>query len=206
MTVTELIDRILTAYPGASPEAMATFRPVFQERFGRREGPHLEAAFNACLASFKPSYRQPFPVPLDIEQHMPIKAGRIGTPIRDVLNSRADRARGLITEWQAGQGAKIKAARAQPLYAACLLEVISVAKGSNVTVRSILLDPPHLARCYQNALSNERNRRYGRPERYTAEQWWAQIEEIAREWGLEITPAWWGQSTAEALNPQEKAA
>ena len=203
MTVTELIDRILSAYPGATPEAMATFKPVFQERFGRREGPHLEAAFHATLATFKPAYKQPFPIPLDLEQHMPslhLAGGE--APIREMLAKRHDRARTLVNDWLAGQGAKIKAARAQPLYAACLLEVIALARASNVTVQAILLDPPHLARCYQIALSNERNRRHGRPERYSAAQWWGQIEDIAREWGLDVTPAWWGKDTAEALNPE----
>src|ERR1043166_6038197 len=45
MMVKELLERIVVAYPGASPEAMRTFKPVFLARLGGHEGPALGRGF-----------------------------------------------------------------------------------------------------------------------------------------------------------------
>lgn len=184
MTVAELMQSILTAYPGASPDALATFQPVFRDRLGSREGPHLAAAFTTCLAEFKPTSRQPFPIPLDIESRMPAMPSSTGRPIAADLERRAERGRELLADWLAGQGAKIRAARAQPLYAACLLEAQERARRGGKG--PVILSQDDIVVCFQRAVSTARAQSGRLPA--DAGRWWQEVSAIARGWG--IVPPW----------------
>lgn len=211
MTVQQLLDAIAAAYPGASPEAMATFKPVFFARFEKRQGPHLEQAFRDTLATFKATARQPFPIPANIEDHLPRltkAAEKHDKPIRESLERRDVAMRVLVNNWLIGQGAKIKQERATPLYAACLLEAMEQARkrALDERVTRIVLDQAKLAECYQRALSSERQRRHGRADRLAPAAWWEQLTAIAAEWNFQITPEWWSKDTAAALNPKAEAA
>ncbi len=120
MTVAQLLDRIIAAYPGASAEAMRAFKPVFLARLGRHEGPLLAAAAEAVLAAFRPTARQPFPIPADLEAHLP--GGRLalpdGSPRLDFAAHRQKR-RALVAAWRALQGRRIEAARGRLVALAC---------------------------------------------------------------------------------------
>jgi hypothetical protein len=189
---------------------MATFKPVFRARFGHREGPHLAKAFTETVASFRPSSRQPFPIPLDVEIHLPSlpKADESGggPPIREKLQARHDRSRSLLSGWEDGQGAKIKAQRAPQLYAACWLEAFDQARirALDDRVQRLVLSQAEINTCFQRAISTERVKRHGRPPS-NAEQHWQQLTEIAAEWGLQITPEWWSKDTAKSLAQKEAA-
>ncbi len=196
MTVAELLARIIAAYPGATDAAMATFK--------HREGPHLQTAFETVLASFRATARQPFPIPADIEHHMPSltkPAGKGEKPIRDLLERRQARAKVMLDDWKLGQGAKIKAARPEPIYTACLFKAQDQAqlKALDDRVTGIILTKDELKACCQSALSIERRNRHGRPERYSTAQWWAQITDLATEWQVEVTPEWWSKTAVKAL-------
>jgi hypothetical protein len=205
MTVTELIDRILAAYPGASPEAMATFKPVFYARFSKREGEHLRAAFEATLAEFKPTMRQPFPVPINFENHMPsgkLDLGRDRAAKLD-LDGRKRRADRLFTDWLAGQGTR--AARGNPAIRRALENVarpIADVLGWDENPEPLHLTREQMVLACQRAISFERLLRYGQPPR-DRNRWWEQITTIAAEWEIQISPEWWDKQTAEFLAGKE---
>lgn len=214
MTVTEMLARILAAYAGASPEAMATFKPVFYACFSKREGPHLQAAFDAVLAEFKPSFRQPFPIPANFEAHLP--SGRIDLG-RDAghkldLDGRKRRADGLYAAWEAGQGTR--AAKGIPELRRALESVarpIADVLGWEDNPEPLSLTRDQLKLAAQRAIGQERRLRYGKipKDRFV---WWQQVTEVAASWGIEITPHWWDEPTGKALTeadviaePQQEA-
>lgn len=184
MTVTELIDRILLMYPGASPEALATFRPVFQARFQHREGKALEAAANEVFASFKPTARQPFPIPVDIEQHLaeiipksaPGGGGRI-----DFAAHRA-RKEALMQSWEQRQGRGITQARGEKIAASCRSVARDIAhmRAWSENPTDIVLPAEQIQKCEDHVVSCERMGTYGahclRTE--NAEAWQAQMDEL----------------------------
>ena len=100
MKVSELMARIQAAYPGLQPEALRAFMPVFQARLGKREGPSLERAALEVLATFRPKYGQPFPIPADFEAALPAPAR--DRPREQPLDiaGHGERARRLIAEWR----------------------------------------------------------------------------------------------------------
>jgi hypothetical protein len=209
MTVFEMLDAILKRYAGADPESLASFKPVYYARFGKREGPHLQAAFDECCATFKPTARQPFPIPLDIEAHLPsLRHDGEGTPpIREKLERRSARAAVFLADWLAGQGGKIKAQRAPLLYAACFLEATDQARARALDdrVSGIVLDQPTINLCFQRAISTERVKRFGRMPG-DMHKHWSQLVEIATEWKLDITPEWWSKDTAKSLAQKDREA
>lgn len=183
MTVSDLLAAILKAYPGVTPEALATFKPVFQARFERREGPHLAQAFQDCIANFEPTARKPFPIPKDIEAHMPVLRSaddRSGAPIRQALAARSERAVAAYADWYAGQRRKIKTNRPRPVFDACVLEALSLA-GRRAP---LILKAEEIAVCEQRALSQARVAKFGRiPAK--AEEWEAQIAQIRADWATQ---------------------
>lgn len=204
MTVDELLRRWANAY-GIEAKRLEAWAPIFRATFEKREGPHLGAAFTACMASFDASRaKKAFPTPPDIEAHMPslklVSDDPAGPPIREKLDQRHARSRVLLTDWEQGQGAKIKAQRAPQLYAACWLEAFDQAKAKALDdrVSGIRLEQPKINECFQRAISTERVRRFGRPSA-DMHRHWQQLVEIATEWKLEIAPEWWSEDTAKSL-------
>lgn len=207
MTVAELIDRLIGAYPGASPEAFATFKPVFYARFKKREGEPLQAAFDATLAEFKPKYGQPFPIPGDFERNMPsgkLDLGR-GEGQKLDLDGRKRRADGLFAEWQAGQGTR--AAKGNPALRRALEHIaqpLANLLAWDENPEPLVLTRDQLKLACQRAISFERLARYGQPPRDRV-RWWEQIAAIAAEWRIDISPEWWDAETAKALADPEGA-
>lgn len=182
MTVSDLLARIIAAYPGATQEAMKTFKPVFYARLQRHEGEKLEAAALEVLGSFRPKYGQPFPIPADFEAHLPsgkLDMGRGGgQSIRQWLADRAQNSPVTYAGWVDGQGAKIKANRPAQVYAACQHEAFAMAgKG-----RPIVLSAEQIKLCEERALSQERARMFGPPPK-SEETWMVQIAQVREAWG-----------------------
>lgn len=178
MTVAELLNRIIVAYPGASPEAMKTFKPVFVARLQKHEGPALEEAATAVLSAFRPSARQPFPIPADFEQHLPSgKLDLAGVSIRSALRDAAENRRKVYEDWHTRQGAKIKANRPLPVYNACVLEASTRSQFG----KPFMLQPEDIKRCEERALSQARLAMFGRPPA-TEDEWLAQFDQVRASW------------------------
>lgn len=183
MTVSELIDRILLLYAGASPEALAVFRPVFQARFQHREGKALEAAANETFASFKPTARQPFPIPVDIEQHLAdiVPKDKGGGPKIDFAAHRS-RKEALMAEWEQRQGVGITKARGEKIAASCRSTARDIAhmRAWSEQPTGIVLTADQIQKCEDHVVSCERMGTYGahciRTE--NAEAWQTQMDEL----------------------------
>lgn len=184
MTVAQLIERILLMYPGASPEALASFRPVFHARFQHREGPALERAATEAFASFRPTARQPFPIPVDIEQHLADiapKGKETGGPRIDFAAHRA-RKEALMAEWAQRQGAGIAKARGEKIAASCRLMTQDIAhmRAWSDEPTGIVLTAEQIQKCEDHVVSCERMATYGahciRTE--NAEAWQAHMDEL----------------------------
>jgi hypothetical protein len=184
MTVTELLARIMAAYPGATPAAMESFTPVFHARFRNREGAALEAAALEVLGGFKPTSRQPFPIPRDFDEFLPNHPKIVALPgIGPALQERARRRHINTQNWLEGQGLKIKQNRPLPVYAACLglaLELCQRADWKH-------LSPQQIAECEQRALSQTRVRMFGRLPA-TNEAWDMQMGQVRQAWAAESEP------------------
>jgi len=198
MTVTDLLQAILNAYPGATPEALATFKPVFYARLQAFEGDKLKTAFEATLGEFKPTARQPFPICADFEAHLPkrLDLGSIG-PALDV-KGHGDRTRRIMAEWREAQGKRGAQGITEVLRA---LEFIAEPiasqqawKGDNTP--PLRLTAKQLRLAQHRAISQERNRQHGpiMPS-LKADHWWEQIEAIGRAWNIPMTPSEWESST-----------
>lgn len=179
MTVSELLERIMAAYPGATPEALKAFKPVFYARFRHREGPALEAAALEVLAAFRPKFDQKFPIPADFEPHMPVTHPEVpgDLAIRAELDERANRRHVNIQRWMEGQGAKIRAARAQPVYAACLMMAMEHCARASWRY----LSPEQIEECEMRALSTARVKMFG-PLPKTNEAWDSQLSQVRAAW------------------------
>lgn len=180
MTVTELLSRIIAAYPGATSEAMKTFVPIFHARLRIHEGPQLDDAATAVLGSFKPKYGQPFPIPGDFEAHLP--SGKINlpsdeSPIRQAMKDQAERKERNFNEWHRGQGAKIKDNRPAPVYNACVLLAAEMSKRNG----RLPLSAEQIKSCEDRALSQARAAMFG-PLPRTNETWTDQIEAVRVAW------------------------
>ena len=183
MTVLELLERIIAASAGATPEALKTYKSVFYARLNRHEGQALEAAANEVLATFRPKFGQPFPIPADFEAHL--ATGRLnalpsyGKPIRDHMAENIAKRRRLYEDWFRGQGAKIKAARPAPVYAACALLVIELA--ATCKADRLILTQEQITLCEERALHQARCAMFG-PIPKTEEAWLDQIHQAKAAW------------------------
>lgn len=208
MTVVELLAAILRAYPGSNPESLSAYRAVFFTRFKMREGEHLQAAYEATLAEFKPTARQPFPIPADFEKHMPSKAIDLPDdgPKLD-FGSRNQKAEELYRRWRAEQAPR--AANGIPEIMKALEQVaypLALVQGWNPKADRLLLTRKQVRTAIQSAISIERRKRHGPLDRLSNQAWWDQVKAIADEWRIEITPEWWSKGVADALTPKAEAA
>lgn len=97
------------------------------------------------------------------------------------------RARKLFTDWQEGQGAKIKAARPLAVYGSCSSFARRRADSLPPEYTRLLLTQEQIEDCEQRAVTSERNVRYG-PAR-TEEEWREQCALIRSEWMQSIQQA-----------------
>ena len=188
MMVKELLERIVVAYPGASPEAMRAFKPVFQARLGGREGPALARAASEVLASFRPKYGQPFPIPADFEAALPAvsRPPPAGGPID--ARRHAERGGQMIDDWRRSATAQAEVRQAMEHIARELADQVA-RRGET---RPIALTPRQTRLAEQRALSLRRRFEHGPPENYKREAWWAQIAAIAERWNVATSLEDWG--------------
>jgi len=186
--VKELLERIVVAYPGASPEAMRTFKPVFHARLGGREGPALAKAATEVLASFRPKYGQPFPIPADFEAALPdLPRPRPAGRAID-LGRHAEQVGRLIDEWRRGVRARPEIRWAMEHIARGLAHDAAW-RGDT---RPIVLTAQQTRLAEQRALSLQRRVEHGPPEKLTRKAWWAQLAAIAARWNVAISTEEWG--------------
>lgn len=183
MTVTELISCIMNAYPGATPDALKSFTPVFYARLRKHEGPALEEAATEVLGSFKPRFDQKFPIPIDFEQHLP--SGKLNLPSSGpAIDFKAHKRRkvDLISEWEAGQGAKILKHRGAYVWTHCWLEVKAIAQMRAWTAdpEAIILTLEQIDRCEHQVISTARMATFG-ARRSTLEEWQDQMANCAEK-------------------------
>jgi hypothetical protein len=164
MTVAELLEAIIAAYPGASAEALRTFKPVFQTRLRYHEGQRLADAATAVLGTFSATARKPFPICADFEAHLP--SGKLHLPSDgpaiDFAGHR-QRKQALVADWQAGQGAKIKGARGPAIFAHCLWEAQHQAGALawHDKPARVILSADQIQKCEQQAVSTARMSAHG---------------------------------------------
>lgn len=203
MTVFEMLNAILARYAGATPDAMASFKPVYYARFGKREGPHLQAAFDECCAAFKPTARQPFPIPADIEAFLPSIDRIHGGPKLD-LKAHAERKRSLLEEWRRAQGFRGANGISQVMQALeFIAEPIAHQRAWRSDAEPVRLTRAQLMIAQQRAVSAERLVRHPldrRADRMSVEPWWAQIDAIQQEWKIQLTLSDWTQKKPERAN------
>ena len=185
MTVQELLDRIVNAYAGATPEAMKTFVPVFYARLRKHEGPALDSAANEVFGAFKPKFDQKFPIPVDFEQHLP--SGKFNLPsteasIRGRMEGRRHRKASLMAVWHATQGPKIREARGPIIAQACtfLADRIASDKAWSDTPERVVLTRDQVDLCETRAVSQARVSAYGGRMLVigTSEQWDDQMADV----------------------------
>jgi hypothetical protein len=193
MTVTELLKQIIAVYPGASPEAMRAYKPVFQARLAAREGPALANAATEVFAGFRPKYAQPFPIPADFEAALPApaapRAPLAGRPID--ARRHGERVAELVADWR-------RRVRGVPPVAPEVgraLEAIAHELARDAAWRRepgpIVLTARQVRLAEQRALSLRRRAEHGPPEQLGREAWWAQIAAIAARWKVATSPEEW---------------
>jgi hypothetical protein len=189
MMVKELLERIVVAYPGASPEAMRAFKPVFQARLGGREGPALAKAATEVLAGFRPKYGQPFPIPADFEAALPDLPRRLPAGRAIDMRQHAERVGRLIDEWRRSVTARPEVRQAMEHIARGLAHEAAW-RGDT---KPIALTAQQTRLAEQRALSLQRRVEHGPPEHFRFEAWWAQIAAIAERWNVATSPEEWGR-------------
>ena len=83
----------------------------------------------------------------------------------------------LFAAWHAAQGLKIKAARSQAVFAACVLEAMERCRGASDATERVLLGPDDIALCESRAVSAARVHRFGRLPA-TNQEWQSQCDEV----------------------------
>lgn len=185
MTVTDLLNRLVALYPGATGDAIKAIKSAYYARLQRHEGDKLATAADEVFATFKPKFGQPFPIPADFEAHLP--SGRLdlgkgssdaGPPIRQWLADRDVRRKRNFEDWANGQGAKIKANRPHAVYAACVLMASELAARRR---DKLMLSAEQITLCEEQALSRARVEMFGPPPK-TEEAWTAQCAQVREVW------------------------
>lgn len=192
MTVTDLLQRILDAYPGATAESMATFKPVFYARLRKHEGEVLEEAATEVLGTFKPTMRQPFPIPLDFEKHLPsgpkVERGKVKS--LDIDGHRRRKVE-ILAEWRSGQGNRAANGVREIMRALeFVAEPIADVMAWDEQPGQLLLKRSEVKTAYHRAISQQRRVLHGAPSS-DANVWWDQISAIAAQWGIETTREEW---------------
>lgn len=194
MNVAQLIDRIIDAYPGASGPAMGTFRQAYADRLRRHEGVALAKAATEVFGSFKPTHRQPFPIPVDFEQHLP--SGKVAldgaTPKLDFRRHR-ERKAGIIAEWFEAEGRALTSA-SPDLWLAfeTIVEPLAYRMAWSEKPGELRLKPADILVARKRAVSQRRRLDFGPPPK-DPEVWWDQIVEVMQRWDLDIGREDWTQ-------------
>lgn len=197
MTISELLKRIAAAYPGFDTKAAETWAPVFRARLDKHAGEALQDACVAVLAGFKPTTRQPFPIPFDFEAHLPGKLDLPSSgPSLDV-KGHGERKRHLMAEWRSAQGER--GAGGVPEVLRALEHIAGPIADAQAWTRSeapLRLTKTQLRLAQHRAISQRRRVEYGPPGR-DPEAWWEQIAGIAARWGIRTTREEWETTTPE---------
>lgn len=207
MTVAELLDRIAAAYPGATPEALKTFKPVFAARLRQHEGPALAEAATAVLGAFKPTIRQPFPIPHDFEVQLPARTLRLSHGPRKLdLAARNERLRLLVHTWRERQGRKAARDAPEVLRAMEYLATLQASVASwHDEPRPIVLTHDELRLARHRAISQQRRLEFGPNPPPSPALFFDQVRTIAERWGIATTIEDWTAKTSERVQVGEAA-
>lgn len=203
MTVDELLDKIARAFPAFNARALETWAPVFRANFEKHEGPALRNAFTEVLTSFQPGKgRGLHPIVADFVPHLP--NGKLNLPSSGPaldMKGHADRVRGLMAVWRAGQGLRgAKGVREVLRALEFIAEPIAAVRAWDETPEPIALTGKELRLAQHRAISQQRRIEHGPPPK-NPDVWWEQIETIARGWGIETKREDWTTDT-----PKQEAA
>lgn len=166
MTIDEVLRLLQSAFPGLNAKAMEAWAPVYRAQLAQHEGPRLRDAHVAVMGAFKPSGRTPFPVPAEYTAHMPStdvhKALSTMGPAIDLAGHRR-RKNALVEDWQAGQGAKVKAARGDAIYGHCLWDAqrLASARAWSPDPLAVVLSAEQIQTCEDQAVSSARMDAHG---------------------------------------------
>jgi hypothetical protein len=195
MTVTELLKRMAGAYPSFDSKAGETWAPVFRAHMDRHEGERLEKAYVAVLGNFRPTTRQPFPIPADFEAHLPSGKLRVipggAGPAIDV-KGHGEKSRRIMAEWRLAQGNRgangvREIMRALEFIAEPLADLKAWTKNDDAPLR---LTRKQLVLAQHRAISQQRRIEFGPPGK-DPDAWWEQISAIAQRWGIETEREEW---------------
>lgn len=199
MIVSDLLKRMLAAYPGFDAKAGETWAPVFRARLSRHEGNALETAAIEVLGSFKPTTRQPFPIPADFEAHLP--SGKLDLPAETPkldFAARDQKLAQIMGDWRNRQGLKSSKGVAEVMRA---LEEMAKPLATTMAWKPgdhrLILDADQLRIAKQRAVSYRRLIEFGQIPK-SADAWWDQIDTIQRRWGIELTRSDWTTDTPSA--------
>lgn len=198
MTVTELLENILRVYAGATAEALKAIRGAYFARLREHEGAPLQTAWDAVVARFKATVRQPFPIVADFEAELPAnRASLPGGAKRLDLQGRNERLRHLMARWRADQGHE---ARDVPE----VFRAMEHIAGLQASLRSwaerpdrIWLDEADLALARKRAISQQRRLEFGDIPPKVEAVFLDQVREIGERWGIRLAAADWTQATTE---------
>lgn len=209
MTVDQLLENLGAAFPAFNARALEAWAPVFRARLGKHEGPLLAKAYADTLGAFTvKSSKALFPMPADFDAYLPTSKLNLpkDTPRLD-LEGRKRRADSLFANWKAGQCSR--ADKGNPMLRRALEHMarpIADTLGWDENPEPLSLTREQIRIAYQRAISMERRQRYQRmpANRFV---WWQQIQSVATEWGIQLTPEQWDDETARHLAiPQDYAA
>lgn len=184
MTVDELLTKLNAAFPAFNARALEAWGGAYREALGKHEGSALKAAYTAVLGSFTPKASKALhPMVADFLPHLPGSYPKLSEEagIRGALDERKARRDRALLAWQEGQGAKIKVARAAPVYAACLM--LAMEKCGRTDWR--LLTAEQIEFCEARALSSARVRMFGPRLPATNEEWDGQIAQVRESWTIQ---------------------
>lgn len=209
MTVDQLLAKLAAAFPAFNAKALEALASVYRARLEKHEGVALAQAYIHVIGGFTvKGSKALFPMPADFEAQLP--SMRLDLGQNDVqkldLDGRKRRADNLFANWRMGQGERAGKGiptliKAMENMARPLADVL----GWQENPEPLILTRDQLKIACQRAISFERLQRHGQPPK-DVHQWWGQVQSIAGEWRIQITPEWWDKETAKAINgePDEK--
>lgn len=181
MKVDDVIEELTAAFPAFNSKSADVWAQAFRTRLRHHEGPALREAHVAVMAAFKPTGRQPFPLPADYDQHLPgharVAAGAAGKSMKAELEARHSRAEWLFAGWWQNQGRKLQRALPRPVHDHCVLEAQDLARRAPEPLQELVLTQDQIDICASRALSQWRVAKFGRLPEHT-EVWERQRAEI----------------------------
>jgi hypothetical protein len=170
MTVDDVLDRLIGAFPGFDAGAVVAMADVFRRKLERYEGPELANAWVEVAASFRPTANKRYPAPADFEEVLPRAAkmpkGASGKALD--LKGHAERKSALLQEWGREQRPEIARVYGPRVAFWCESEVrdraslIAWKDGTNTDAKiNVRLSDKDIARIFESTVSRDRMDTFG---------------------------------------------